>query len=195
MPAQSPSLDTGAYEHVLVVMSIVIGLAVTQLLKGAAQLYRTRERVRTYWLHWAWTILLVVFSLLVWWTYWSYSAISDWTFLRFVIYLSPGVVFYFLTAIVFPGPGEQVVDLREYYFANRSGFFGTFAAYVITAGLTAIIVRGMPVTDSSNLFRLGTVILMLVGRRSASAKIHTALFIVSALMMIAFIAAYHFRLA
>ena len=62
---QSGTAGSGAYEHVLVVMSIVLGLAVTQLLKGAAQLYRARGRVRTYWLHWAWTTLLVVFSLLL----------------------------------------------------------------------------------------------------------------------------------
>lgn len=41
----------GAYQHVVVVMSILLGLAVTQLLRGIAQLHRTRKRVRTYWLH------------------------------------------------------------------------------------------------------------------------------------------------
>ena len=53
---QSGVASAGAYEPV-VVMSIVLGLAVTQLLKGAAQLYRSRNRMRTWWLHWAWTTL------------------------------------------------------------------------------------------------------------------------------------------
>ena len=105
---QPATSGNGAYEHVLVVMSIVLGLAVTQLLKGAAQLYRARARVRTYWLHWAWTALLVVFSLLLWWTYWNYRSITEWDFLRFVLYLSPVVTFYFLAAIAFPEPTEGV---------------------------------------------------------------------------------------
>jgi hypothetical protein len=189
--AQSP----GAYEHLLVVMSIVVGLAVTQVLKGAAQLYRTRARVRTYWLHWAWTILLVVFSLLLWWTYWSYRTITDWTFLRFVLYLSPVVVFYLLTSIAFPDPNEGVVDLREFYYANRVGFFGTFAAYGVMAGVTAMIVRKMPITDASNLFRLGMVVLMLIGMRSTNARVHAALFVTASLLMLAFITLYQFRLA
>lgn len=192
---QAGVVSEGAYEHVVVVMSIVLGLAVTQLLKGAAQLYRSRNRVRTWWLHWAWTALLMVFSLFIWWTYWNYRQITDWTFLRFVLYLSPAVVFYFLSSIAFPDSADQVKDLREYFISNRVGFFGTFAVYAILAGLTAILVRGLPVTDVSNVFRIGMVLLMIVGMRSTSARAHTALFVIAAAMMLAFIFTFQFRLA
>jgi hypothetical protein len=192
---QSDVAGAGAYEHVVVVMSIVLGLAVTQLLKGAAQLYRSRNRVRTWWLHWAWTALLLVFSLLLWWTYWNYRLITDWTFVRFVLYLSPTVAFYFLSAIAFPDPADRVDDLRKYFFDNRVGFFGTFALYAVLAGVTATVVRGMPVTDVSNLFRVGMVLLMLVCMRSTSVRLHVALFVIAAAMMAAFIAGFQFRLA
>ena len=191
---QAATADSGAYEHVLVVMSIVLGLAVTQLLKGAAQLYRARARVRTYWLHWAWIVLLVVFSLLLWWTYWNYRSITEWTFLRFVLYLSPVVTFFFLSAISFPDPADGVVDLKAYYFANRSGFFGTFAAYAVLAGLTAMVVRGLPVLDPSNFFRVGTVLLMIVAMRSSNARVHAVLFAVAASLLLAFIVLFQFRL-
>jgi hypothetical protein len=201
VPENHPMLDSqtatpgsGAYEHVLVVMSIVLGLAVTQLLKGAAQLYRSRGRVRTYWLHWGWTALLVVFSLLLWWTYWNYRSITEWNFIRFVLYLSPVVAFYFLSSIAFPDPAEGVVDLRSYYFSNRTGFFGTFAAYAVLAGLTAMVVRGLPVLDPSNFFRVGMVLLMLVAMRSSSARVHAVLFAVAASLLLAFIVLFQFRL-
>lgn len=194
MSSQPTVAAVSAYEHILVVMSIVLGLAVTQLLKGAAQLYRSRAHVRPYWLHWAWTALLVVFSLLLWWTYWGYRFIGEWDFLRFVLYLSPAVTFYFLAAIAFPDPADGVVDLRTYYFSNRFGFFGTFAAYAILAGMTAMIVRGLPVRDPSNAFRLGMVVLMLVGMRSSSERVHTVVVVLAAVLMIAFIALFQFRL-
>ena len=192
--SQAVVQDSSAYEHVLVVMSIVLGLAVTQLLKGAAQLYRTRARVQTYWLHWGWAILILVFSLLLWWTYWHYRTIITWTFPRFMLYLSPVVVFYFLASIVFPDPAEGVTDLRAYYFSNRAGLFGTFAFYTVIAGITATVVRGLPLTDASHLFRLGTVIVMIVAMRSASARVHSILFVLAVLLMLAFIALFQFRL-
>lgn len=182
------------YEHVVVVMSMVLGLAVTQLLRGVAQLHRRRDRIRTYWLHWAWVALLVLFSLLLWWTFWNYRGITEWNFLRFVVYLSPMIAFYYLTAITFPDPPESVASIKEYYYANRVAFFGTFAVCGFLAGVAAAVVRKLPLTDSSNLFRVGLVLLMLIPARSANHRIHVAVFILCAALMIVFILLYHFRL-
>jgi hypothetical protein len=193
--AQSAVTSTGAYQHVVVVMSIVLGMTVTQLLKGAAQIYRTRARVRTYWLHWAWTVLLVIFTMFLWWTFWSYRSIEDWTFPRFVLYLSPIILFYFLASLAFPDPSEAVVDLKQYFYANRKGFFGTFAAYVVVAGITAIVIRGLPISDPSNFFRVVIVVLMIAGMRSTSERVHTALFALSATLLLAFIVMFQYRLA
>lgn len=184
----------GAYQHVVVVMSIVLGLAVTQLLRGIAQLYRTRKRVRPYWLHGAWIVLLVLFSLLLWWTYWNYRSIAEWDFFRFVLYLSPTIVFYFLTALVIPDPADPVNDLKQYYFANRVGFFGTFAVYGVLAGVTAVTVRGLSVLDTSNVFRLALVLLMLLAMRSASERVHAVVLVLSAVLMFVFILFFQFRL-
>src|SRR5256885_14119043 len=127
----SSLIQIAPYQHLVVVMSIVLGLSVTQLLKGLAQLYRTRNRVRTYWLHTAWVVFLVVFSLLLWGLFWSYRSIEEWSFVRFILYLSPMIVFYFLTSIVIPDPSDPVTDYKAYYFSSRVNFFGTFALQVV----------------------------------------------------------------
>ena len=175
------------YQHVAVVMSIVLGLAVTQLLKGVAQLYRARNRARPYWLHSAWIAVLLVFSLLVWWTYWNYRGIEEWTFLRFVVYLSPMISFYYLTAIVIPDSSEPVTSLRDYYFASRAGFFGALALYGLLAGLSAVVVRGLPLTDPSNLFRVAVIAFSLVAMRSANERVHAAIVALCATLMLLFI--------
>src|SRR5687767_5198488 len=134
-------------------------------------------------------------TLLLRWTYWSYRLIGDWNFVRFMLYLSPTVTFYFLSSIAFPDPTDAVVDLKDYYFANRVGFFGTFAVYAVLAGLTAMIVRGMPVRDPSNLFRVGMVLLLVAAMRSSNARFHAVLFAIAVSLMLAFIFAFQFRLA
>ena len=182
------------YQHVVVVMSIVVGLSVTQLLKGVAQLYRNRSRVRTYWLHSAWSALMVVFIFLLWWMFWNYRGVADWNFFRFVTYLSPAVVFYFLVAITIPEPSEAVDDMRKYYFSNRTGFFGTFALYGAVAAITAIVVRGLPLLDPSNLFRLAMVVLLLIAMRSTSERVHAVVLGLSASLLVVFISLFHFRL-
>jgi len=139
-------------------------------------------------------VLLVLFSLLLWWTYWNYRSIEDWSFFRFVAYLSPTIVFYFLTAVAIPDPADPVSDLKEYYFANRVGFFGTFALYGVLAGFTAVVVRGLPLADPSHLFRLAMVLLLLLAMRSTSQRAHTVVLILCAGLMLVFILFFQLRL-
>jgi hypothetical protein len=140
-------------------------------------------------------VSLVFFSLVFWWTFWNYRNIEEWVFLRFVVYLSPTIALFFLTAVAFPDATEPVVDMKEYYFANRTGFFGAFALYGTPAGLTAIMVRGLSVLDPSHLFRLTLVVLSLIAMRSASERVHTVVLGLCAIQLLVFIALFHFRLA
>jgi hypothetical protein len=119
----------------------------------------------------------------------------EWDFLRFVVYLSPTIALFFLTAVAFPDPTEPVVDMKEYYFANRTGFSGAFALYGALAGLTAIMVRRLSVLDPSHLFRLTLVVLSLIAMRSASERVHTVVLGLCAILLMVFIALFHFRLA
>jgi hypothetical protein len=182
------------YQHVVVVMSIVLGLSVTQLLKGLAQLYRTRNRVRPYWLHTAWVVLLIFFSLVLWWLFWNYRTIEEWSFFRFVLYLSPMIVFYFLTSIVIPDPSDPVANYKEYYFASRVGFFGTFALQVVLAHTAGVVIRGLPLLDSSDTFRLAIVVLLLIAMRSASERVHAVVFALFAIVIVAFVGLFQLRL-
>lgn len=183
-----------AYQHVVVVMSIVLGLAVTQLLRGIAQVYRARARVRPYWLHGAWVALLLLFSLLLWWTYWNYRDIAEWNFLLFVLYLSPTMIFSFATALAFPDPAEPARDMREYYFSNRVGIFGTLALYGVMAGVTAVVVRGLALLDLSNLVRLILVVLLVVAMRASSERVHVVVLCLCASLILVFIGLFQFRL-
>lgn len=184
-----------AYQHVVVGMSILLGLTVTHLLKGAAQIYRGRARIRPYWLHSAWVAFLLVFALFLWWTYWNYRSVTEWDFFRFVLYLSPTISYYFLVALVFPEPTDAVSDLREYYYSQRKGFFGAFAAYGVLAGATAVVVRDLPLWDLSHLFRLALVLLALLAMRSTSEKTHAGVLLSYASFTIVFVVLFQLRLS
>ena len=175
-------------------MSIVLGLSLTQLLKGLAQMYRTHNRIRPYWLHTGWVVFLIFFSLMLWWLFWNYRSVEEWDFLRFVLYLSPMILFYFLTSIVIPDPSDSVASYKEYYFSTRIGFFGTFAAVVVVAHAAGVIVRQLPLLDPTDGFRAALVVLSLIAMRSRSERVHAAVLILCAGVIVAFIALFHVRL-
>jgi hypothetical protein len=135
----------------------------------------------------------VVFSLLLWWTYWSYRTITDWTFLRFVLYLSPVVVFYLLTAIAFPDPRSRrppgiLLQESRWLLRNIRG--------IRCHGRHYRHDRSADAADGSlEPLSAGNGGLMLIGMRSANARVHTALFVIASLLMLAFITLFQFRLA
>jgi hypothetical protein len=57
-----------------------------------------------------------------------------------------------------------------------------------------MLVRGLPVTDGSNLFRVGLLLLCLIGMRSASERVHAAIAVFAGAMMLAFVLAFQVRL-
>jgi len=190
----SSLIQMAPYQHVVVVMSIVLGLSVTQLLKGLAQIYRMRSRVRPYWLHTGWVVLLVVFSLVLWWLFWNYRTIEDWNLPRFFLYLSPMILFYFLTSIAILDPSDHVTDSRTYYFSSRVGFFATFAVLIVLAHVAGVVIRGLVAPDPSDLFRLAMVAVLLIAMRSASERVHAVVFGVFVAALVAFTALFHVRL-
>jgi len=58
-----------------------------------------------------------------------------------------------------------------------------------------MVVRGMPVRDPSNLFRVGMLAVMVTGMRAASPRIHAVLFVLGAALFVVFVAFFQFRLA
>jgi hypothetical protein len=185
-----------AYEYVVVWVSIVLGLAVTQLLSGVGELYRTHKRVRTYWLHTAYAITVLVFTLLLAWMYWNYRAVPEWSFFGFLLYLSPAIALYFLAVITTPAAGSEAAgDLRAYYYANRTGFFGAFAAALFLASSNAYLLRGVPLLDPSMGLRLVALLLLLAAMRSSSERAHTVIFALVTAVLIVFSAGYALRLS
>lgn len=116
------------FEHISVLISIVIGLGVTQLLIGVHRLVLARERVRVYWLSLLWMALIFVTQVEWWWG--SYALRNDtvWNFFYFLFVLLSPVTLYLASAFVLPEiEPEKHYDLRDYYYSSNGWFFAFVA--------------------------------------------------------------------
>jgi hypothetical protein len=57
-----------------------------------------------------------------------------------------------------------------------------------------VVVRGLPLLDPADPFRLAVVVLLLIAMRSASERVHAVVFTLCAIVIVAFIALFHLRL-
>ncbi|HVX05218.1 MAG TPA: hypothetical protein VHA71_08880 [Rhodanobacteraceae bacterium] len=115
-----------AFSYLSVLISIIVGLAVTQVLQGFRGLMLARSRVRAYWPALVWAVLVWVICVQVWWAMFSLSQrpAARWTFLDFGIVLLQTVPLYLMAGLALPDiDTERGVDLREHYYAHHRWFF------------------------------------------------------------------------
>ena len=119
------------FEHLAVLISIVLGLGIAHLLTSVHRLVQARARVRTYWLPLLWTLLLFVTQIEWWWAIFALRTETVWNFFYFLFVLLSPVSLYLAAAFVLPeveAGGDAPIDLRAYYYENRRWFFAIVAA-------------------------------------------------------------------
>jgi hypothetical protein len=131
-----------AFEHISVLISIVIGFAITTLLAGAVRLVHRRDVVRWYWPSIVWMVTLLLIDVQVWWSRFAWRGLRTWTFATFVAMLLVPIGAYVLSALIVAEPAELPIDLRAEYFVRRQVFFGVILATLAASYLPDLLVSG-----------------------------------------------------
>ena len=130
-----------AFSYLSVLISLILGLAITQVLKGFRGLMHGRARVRGYWPTVLWGALIIVIAVQSWWSMFGLRHHQDWTFVEFSAVLAQTIVLYLLAALVLPDIfGDAIVDLREHYYDHRRWFFSLLVMLIVTSLLKALAI-------------------------------------------------------
>ncbi|MFI4920656.1 MAG: dTDP-4-dehydrorhamnose 3,5-epimerase family protein, partial [Gammaproteobacteria bacterium] len=118
-----------AFSYLSVLIAIILGLAITQILKGFRSLLHAREHVRMYWPSLVWAVLVLIIAVQSWWAMFGLREYRDWTFLAFSVLLLQTALTYMLAALVLPDfNAHRSVDLRK-----SSATFGKYTAVELNA--------------------------------------------------------------
>lgn len=112
------------FNYVMVLASVIIGLAVTHLLQGVARLIQHPDRQKLYWVHLLWVALMFLNALFLWWWEYQLSHTQHWTFELYVFVLSFAVILYLICAVLMPGELGGYATYRAYYYSRRRWIFG-----------------------------------------------------------------------
>ena len=132
-----------AFSYLSVLLSIIVGLAITQLLKGYRGLVLGDERVQRYWPTIVWSASLLLMNVQSWWAMFDLREVRVWTFAAFATVLAQTIVQYLLAAIVFPDFfGSERVDLRAHYWAHVRSFFGLLILLLLASLSKDVVFTG-----------------------------------------------------
>ncbi len=149
-----------AFSYLSVLLSIIIGLAITQLLQGFGRIIQARERVSFFWPPLALAGLFVVVSIQSWWAMFGLRDHTDWNFFSFLVVVAQTIVLYLTTAVILPEipPGERV-DLRAHYFSEVTWFFGLTIVMTCISLLKDVVFDGRLPGNANTLIQVGFIAL------------------------------------
>jgi hypothetical protein len=132
-----------AFSYLSVLLSIIIGLGLTQVLTAVGRIIRHRDRVRADWLPLLWAAVLLVVYVQVWWAMFGLRHVREWTFAMFIVVLSQAATLYLMAAVALPEQvEEQHIDLADYYNRHHRWFFGFFFATLVVSVIKDIVING-----------------------------------------------------
>jgi hypothetical protein len=132
-----------AFSYLSVLLSIILGLAITQVLQGFRDLMQARSRLRLYWPSLLWAILLLVICVQEWWAMFGWRDYRHWTFAGFSMLLAQTIGTYLAAALVLPDVrDDEPIDLRAYYYANHRWFFSMGVLIVVISITKELVMSG-----------------------------------------------------
>jgi hypothetical protein len=158
-----------AFSYLSVLFSIILGLAITQILQGYRALLLARHRVALYSPTLFWSAILLLIATQTWWASFGLVGVHAWTFLNFSCLLLQTILLYMMAGLVLPDmPADETVDLEAHYRREIKPFFLLLLAMLATS-ITKDLLRDGRLPGAENLafhgLFAGVAILALSSRR------------------------------
>lgn len=117
-----------AFEYVTVLISIILGLGITQILTGIADLIHKSERVTVYWPHIIWVLFVLLLHIQEWWLLYELKIYQPWRLPTFLFIMAYPVNLFVLARLLFPFALKgKFIDLKSFYFNGYRKIFMIFS--------------------------------------------------------------------
>jgi hypothetical protein len=173
------------FEFIMVVPSIIIGLAIAELLSGVARVLR--GELRPYWIHEIWVFTVFLLLVQYCWSLFDLAARNEWVFLDLVNLLAPPIVLFLVSSLLFPGESDRT-PLADFYYSKRKPVFGLLAVLMLYYFLQEFSISAAEIAELSG---FATLVVLF---QTTRARLHAVLSVVYALVFVLFIAAFSYKL-
>jgi hypothetical protein len=173
------------FEYVIVLISIILGMGITQIVSGLASIIHRWEKVNIYWPHLLLVILVFLIHIQEWWAAYDMRNYEYWRLPTFLFIILYPVNLYILARILFPISWRgKVIDLKEFYYQHYKRIF----LFTITLDILGIVdnvfISGYKMSDQVVQFIVLGILIFATLKANRNEVVHKA---IAASLMIIFI--------
>ena len=139
-------MQMSPFEFITVFVSLIVGFALSHILRAVSDLYEIRERVKPYWLNSLWVVTVIMWSIFTWWGLWMLSIdLIDWTYAQYWFLVMNVSSIYFFTTLVLPkATDDGTIDLENHYYSVHKAFFSIVAFSLFSSAVVNHSLFGEP---------------------------------------------------
>ncbi|WP_342629600.1 hypothetical protein AAC691_07820 [Nguyenibacter vanlangensis] len=119
------------FQHVRIIMGMVLGLSMTRLLNGLVRIIQHPGQTRIYPVHIGWVLTLLLTLMHFWWWEFWLVELPTWTFQVYLFLILYAIILFFLSAFLFPDSISDYTGYEDFFISRRKWFFGFFGLTII----------------------------------------------------------------
>jgi hypothetical protein len=171
------------FEYITVLISIILGMGITEILSSAGNVILRWNNVKLYWPHTVLVLLVFVFHFQEWWVVFELRSYQYWRLPIFLFVILYPVNLYILARILFPQKWKNKgTDLRAFYYENCRRIFLFIFSLAVLSILDNIFFHSIPVVQQLPQILLAIICSVIVFSHTKSPWVHH---LIIALLLIA----------
>jgi len=164
----------GLFEFLMILISVVVGLALSEVLTGVAGLLRVRETVRFHWIHILFQIGVFFALLQQWWESWDLVDVGTVSFGSVLALLFPSVMLFLIAHLLYPRPATDA-NLEDYYYKQAPILWGLVVLGTVVGTFSGTLLEQEPVFHVNNLSGFPVMAICIVLIISKNHRVHSVL--------------------
>lgn len=164
------------FEYVSVLISIILGLGITLVLTGIADLIKRWGSVTLFWPYLIWIALVFILHVHEWWIMYDLRTTASWQLVTFLFVILYPILLFILANLLFPAKWpKRKISLKDFYFCTYPKFFACAIALVTVAIVSDVIIAGRTVAEQLIKVFILVILLILYLSRPKRVWIHNTL--------------------
>jgi hypothetical protein len=146
------------FEYLMVMVSIIMGLGMTQTLRGLSKIVRGDKPYLAVSL---WASFFIYLYIQNWWAFWDLNTVGAWNQAYFILVISIPCAMFAATELLLPMGATADTDWRAHFFSVRRWFFLVMIVFTTVATMESWLLLGVPLTHPYRVMQ-GTILALLV---------------------------------
>jgi len=173
--------DMNRFEFVMVAVGIMLGMSLTQALRGLGSVVRSRSRYSALTV---WLVVLLFQHLVLWWSLWDLTFVSHWTISSFLLVTLVPCSLFAATDALAPVALALDLDAREHFHRVSPWFYSLLLVYVVCSVLWTWLLTGLELDHFLRVLEAAAGLAIVMGLAWRDRNVHGIAAVVYLIMLV-----------